>query len=58
MTRMKLSHFGFELPEELLADADKWRNFLIEEVASFDDVLMEKYLNEEGGFLTTFFLFL
>ncbi|MDG2287421.1 MAG: elongation factor G [Candidatus Marinimicrobia bacterium] len=36
-----------DIPEELLADADKWRNFLIEEVASFDDVLMEKYLNEE-----------
>ena len=36
-----------DIPKELLADAEKWRNFLIEEVASFDDVLMEKYLNEE-----------
>ena len=36
-----------EIPEDLKADADKWRNFLIEEVASFDDALMEKYLSEE-----------
>jgi len=36
-----------DIPEELSVEADKWRNFLIEEVASFDDALMEKYLNEE-----------
>ena len=36
-----------DIPEELLEDSEKWRNFLIEEVASFDDALMEKYLNEE-----------
>ena len=36
-----------DIPEELLEDANKWRNFLIEEVASFEDALMEKYLNEE-----------
>ena len=36
-----------DIPEELKADADKWRNFLVEEVASFDDALMEKYLEGE-----------
>ena len=36
-----------EIPEELKTEADKWRNFLIEEVASSDDALMEKYLSEE-----------
>ena len=35
-----------DIPEELLEDSEKWRNFLIEEVASFDDALMEKYLEE------------
>ena len=36
-----------EIPEDLKADADKWRMHLLEEVASCDDVLMEKYLSEE-----------
>ena len=36
-----------DIPDELKADADKWRNFLVEEVASFDDTLMEKYLEGE-----------
>ena len=36
-----------DIPDELKADADKWRNFLVEEVASFDDALMEKYLEGE-----------
>ena len=36
-----------DIPDELSEDANKWRNFLIEEVASFEDALMEKYLNEE-----------
>jgi len=38
---------SIDIPSDLQSDADKWRNFLLEEVASFDDVLMEKYLGEE-----------
>jgi len=38
---------SIEIPSDLQSDADKWRNFLLEEVASFDDALMEKYLGEE-----------
>ena len=36
-----------ELTGELLADAQEWREKLIEEVSSHDDVLMEKYLSGE-----------
>ncbi len=36
-----------DIPSDLISEADKWRNFLVEEVATYDDVLMEKYLNEE-----------
>jgi len=36
-----------EIPDELMADAQKYRGILIEKLADFDDVLMEKYLNEE-----------
>ncbi|OUW62108.1 MAG: elongation factor G [bacterium TMED198] len=33
------------IPEELKEIADKWRNGLLEEVASYDEDLFEKYLN-------------
>ncbi len=33
------------IPEELKEIADKWRNELLEEVASYDEDLFEKYLN-------------
>ena len=36
-----------ELTGDLLADAQEWREKLIEEVSSHDDVLMEKYLGGE-----------
>ena len=36
-----------DIPSDLTSEADKWRNFLVEEVASYDDALMEKYINEE-----------
>ena len=36
-----------DIPSDLISEADKWRNFLVEEVASYDDALMEKYINEE-----------
>ena len=36
-----------EIPSDLADVANEWRNNLLEEVASNDEVLMEKYLNEE-----------
>lgn len=38
--------FG-EIPNDLLEDAEKWRHHLIEEAATYDDGLMEKYLADE-----------
>jgi elongation factor G len=44
----KGSSFDFvDIPDDLKALADEWRSKLIEEVASHDDSLMDKYLNEE-----------
>jgi len=39
-----------EIPEELRADADKWRHHLVEKAAEQDDTVLEKYL--AGGALT------
>ena len=36
-----------DIPADLVSDADKWRNFLVEEVSTYDATLMEKYVNEE-----------
>ena len=36
-----------EIPGDMKADAEKWRHHLIEETASYDEQLMEKYLNDE-----------
>ena len=36
-----------EIPEDLRESADKWKKNLLEEAASCDDNLMEKYLSEE-----------
>ena len=36
-----------DIPADLVSDADKWRNFLVEEVSTYDDTLMKKYVNEE-----------
>ena len=36
-----------DIPSELKDDAEKWRSFLLEEVASYDEGLMEKYLEGE-----------
>ena len=36
-----------EIPAEYKAEAEKWRNVLIEKVAEGDDELMEKYINGE-----------
>ena len=44
------THLGAEfnevaIPEEMKADVEKYRNILIEQIASLDDALMEKFLN-------------
>jgi len=36
-----------EIPNDMKEDADKWRLHLLEEVASYDEHLLEKYLNGE-----------
>ena len=36
-----------EIPADMKEDADKWRLHLFEEVATYDEVLMEKYLSNE-----------
>ena len=36
-----------EIPDDMRAEAEKWRHHLIEETATYDENLMEKYLNDE-----------
>ena len=36
-----------DIPSDLLDDAEKWRHHLIEEAATYDDGLMEKYLADK-----------
>ena len=36
-----------EIPDDMNAEAEKWRHHLIEETATYDEHLMEKYLNDE-----------
>ncbi|HWW44288.1 MAG TPA: GTP-binding protein, partial [Acidimicrobiia bacterium] len=36
-----------EIPDELAADADKWRHALIDVVSQFDETVLEKYVTEE-----------
>ena len=36
-----------EIPSDLVEEAEKWRHHLIEETASYDDTLMDKYLNDQ-----------
>ena len=38
--------FG-DIPDDMIEEANKWRHHLIEETASYDDKLMDKYLNDE-----------
>ena len=35
-----------EIPADLLAEAEEWRDKMLETVAEFDDVLMEKYFSD------------
>ncbi|MDP6861078.1 MAG: elongation factor G [Candidatus Marinimicrobia bacterium] len=36
-----------EVPDDMKEDAEKWRHHLIEEIATYDEHLMEKYLADE-----------
>ena len=36
-----------EIPDDMKDEAEKWRHHLIEETASYDEQLMEKYLNDD-----------
>ena len=36
-----------DIPSDLLEEANKWRHHLIEETATYDENLMEKYLSDE-----------
>ncbi len=36
-----------KIPNDMMEEAEKWRHHLIEETATYDERLMEKYLNEE-----------
>ena len=36
-----------DIPVDLVSEANKYRNFLVEEVSTYDATLMEKYVNEE-----------
>ena len=36
-----------DIPNDMLEDAKKWRHYLIEETATYDENLMEKYLSDE-----------
>ena len=42
------AHYEFaDIPNDMMEEAEKWRHHLIEETASYDEHLMEKYLEEE-----------
>ena len=38
-----------EIPDSMKAEAEEWRNKLIEEVASVDDALMEKFFDDPAS---------
>ena len=38
---------SIDIPDELAADADKWRHALIDVVSQFDETVLEKYVTEE-----------
>jgi len=42
------SRFDYaDIPQDLIEEAEKWRHNLIEETATYDELLMEKYLSDE-----------
>lgn len=46
----ELVNYTFEeIPENMKAEAEKWRNTLIEEVAALDDALMEKFFEDPAS---------
>lgn len=47
ITYKNLDRVEDDIPAELRGEADIWRDKMIEKLADFDDVLMDKYLNEK-----------
>ena len=43
---MRIYELG-DIPNDMLKEAEKWRHHLIEEIASYDEHLLEKYLGDE-----------
>jgi elongation factor G len=42
------THFEVgDIPDDMIEEAEKWRHHLIEETASYDELLLEKYLEEK-----------
>ncbi len=42
------AHYEYaDIPNDMMEEAEKWRHHLIEETASYDEHLMDKYLEEE-----------
>ena len=42
------SRFDYsDIPDDMKEEAEKWRHHLIEETATYDETLMDKYLNDE-----------
>ena len=42
------AHYEYaDIPNDMMEEAEKWRHHLIEETASYDEHLMEKYLEEK-----------
>ena len=42
------AHYEYaDIPNDMMEEAEKWRHHLIEETATYDEHLMEKYLEEE-----------
>jgi len=42
------THFEVgDIPNDMIEEAEKWRHHLIEETASYDELLLEKYLEEK-----------
>ena len=47
ITYQKLELNIDEIPEDMRTEAEEYRKQLVEKLADFDDILMEKYLNDE-----------
>jgi len=46
---MGMTYQVVPIPDDLKADVEKWRNFLLETVAEYEDALMEKYFADPAS---------